>query len=259
MEKKATARLEKIAAIENEEVAEDDSQENGKTESPEGLSVYTSYLEETWLDRDVTCAAADVDNDGAAELLIRYNNSDANCEIYKAEAASGEVRYIGQISYVHYDLYWSEKYEELVQFSRSAGSETYSFYRFKNGALEFDFGVSWMEVNNVDKRITGYSYFSDDDRHELGRYEVAQAEEEDPQAKAEASKEYRAYLEDMVLIEFSPVLDFIWKKEGIMRDENAAPSEDSMEENGENADAQIVAEFNEYEKANAELLLTCQS
>lgn len=345
----ARARLEEIAAIENEEATEDDAQESEKTESSEKLSVYTNYLEENWLDRDVTCAAVDVDNDGAEELLIHYNNTDANCEIYKADPASGEIRYIGQIAYVHYDLYWSEKYEELVQFSRSAGSETYSFYRFENGALEFEFGVSWMEVNNVDKRITGYSYFSDDDRHELGRYEVAANEEEDPQAKAEASKEYRAYLEDMVLIEFSPVLDFIWKKEGIVRDESAAPAEDSMEENGENAevqqegdstvseenqadeknvqdetadseyiisdsnsrylssdevdsfdsekvrmainelyarhgrvfttpeiaayfqskswyqpdesktDAQIVAEFNEYEKANAELLLTCQS
>lgn len=162
---------------------EDDAQESEKTESAEGLSVYTNYLEENWLDRDVTCAAADVDNDGAEELLIHYNNTDANCEIYKADAASGEIRYIGQIAYVHYDLYWSEKYEELVQFSRSAGSETYSFYRFENGALEFDFGVSWMEVNNVDKRITGYSYFSDDDRHELGRYEVAANEEEDPPGK----------------------------------------------------------------------------
>lgn len=216
-DQEAGARLAEIAAIEKEEATENDSQENGKTESSEGLSVYTGYLEETWLDRDVTCAAADVDNDGAEELLIRYDNSDANCEIYKADAASGEVRYIGQIAYVHYDLYWSEKYGELVQFSRSAGSETYSFYRFDSGTPEFDFGVSWTEVNNVDKRITGYSYFSDNDRHELGRYEVAQAEEEDPQAKAEASKEYRAYLEDMVQIEFSPVLDFIWKNESASR------------------------------------------
>lgn len=322
---------------------------SGDTEKWNEMDVYSQYLQENWLEKEVSCQSLDLDNDGAEELLIHYNNTDANCEIYKADAASGEIRYIGQIAYVHYDLYWSEKYEELVQFSRSAGSETYSFYRFENGALEFDFGVSWMEVNNVDKRITGYSYFSDDDRHELGRYEVAANEEEDPQAKVEASKEYRAYLEDMVLIEFSPVLDFIWKKEGIMQDESAAPAEDSMEENGENAevqqegdstvseenqadeknvpdetadseyiisdsnsrylssdevdsfdsekvrmainelyarhgrvfatpeiaayfqskswyqpdesktDAQIVAEFNEYEKANAELLLTCQS
>lgn len=91
----ARARLEEIAAIENEEAMEDDAQESEKTESAEGLSVYTNYLEENWLDRDVTCAAADVDNDGAEELLIHYNNTDANCEIYKADAASGEIRYIG--------------------------------------------------------------------------------------------------------------------------------------------------------------------
>ena len=41
-----------------------------------------NYLEETWLDRDVSCATVDADNDGTEELLIRYNNSDAACETY---------------------------------------------------------------------------------------------------------------------------------------------------------------------------------
>ena len=186
---------------------------SGDTAKWNEMDVYSQYLQENWLGKEVSCQSLDLDNDGKEELLIRYDNTDANCEIYRVDTASGEVRYIGQLAHVHYDLYWSEKYEELVQFSRSAGNETYSFYRFDNGTPEFDFGVSWAEINNVDKQITGYSYFSDDDRHELGRYEVAPTEEEDPQAKAEASKEYRAYLEDMVVIEFSPVLDFIWEYE----------------------------------------------
>lgn len=68
---------------------------------------------------------------------------------------------------MHYDLYWSEKYGELVQFSGSAGSETHSFYRRDSGIPESDFGISLTEVNNADRRITGYNYFSDDDRHDF--------------------------------------------------------------------------------------------
>ena len=141
---------------------------------------------------------------------------------------------MGQIAYAHYDLYWSEKYEELVMFTRSAGSETYNFYQINNGTPEFDFGVSFMEFNDVDGRITKYRYFSGDEDYELGSYELPSLEEEDAQAKAEASKKYREYLEDMVLIEFSPVIDFIWENESVDEEQVDVGSDENVDEMDQN-------------------------
>lgn len=209
--------------------------ENDVTAELGEMEIYATYLEENWLDEDVTCAAMDLDNDGEKELLIHYNNTDANCELYKADTTSGAVTYMGQIAYAHYDLYWSEKYEKLVMFTRSAGSETYNFYQINNGTPAFDFGVSFTEFNDVDRRITKYHYFSEDENYELGSYELPSLEEEDAQAKAEASKKYREYLEDMVLIEFSPVIDFIWENESVNEDQVDMGSDENIEEMGQNS------------------------
>ena len=213
---------------------ENTPESEGATELGE-MERYAAYLEENWLDEDVTCAAMDLDNDGEKELLVHYNNTDANCELYKADATGEAVTYMGQIAYVHYDLYWSERYEMLVEFTRSAGSETYNFYRFEKGIFKFDFGVSAAEINNIDKRITTYRYLSEDENYELGSYELPSLEEEDPQAKAEASKKYREYLEDMVLIEFSPVVDFIWENESVNEDQVDTGSDQNIDEMDQNS------------------------
>ncbi len=156
-------------------------------------------------------AILDIDKDGTEELLV-YKETDASFWVYTYK--SGKVVRILNCPNAglghEFELYYSDKYEALVSYSRTSDTREDTFYTINEGSFVYLFTLEWKEQRG--DNITRYYEYQDKTSFEsLGSYIISGKDYDDEteeENKQTVLAKYNQYMGDLRIIDFYLLDDY---------------------------------------------------